>query len=347
MKILILCESLIPSSGWGSYAKGLTEALRKQGHDLTVLRTGDNDPPPFILPNIHDPSIAWVIKKIELWFWLRTHHFDLIHVMVEPYARLYRAFGRKPYILTVHGTYAKPEAHGRNAGVFRRAMRHARRIIAVSEYTSAHIPIEFLNKTTVIPNGVDMGIVDEPYDEQPKQGNPMILAVGAMKRRKGYAELINGFNVFRQIHPDAMLCIVGELEDHGYLIEILKNKRYAGVYYGNIVTRRKLLGLYRACDIFALTPVNEGLAFEGFGLVYLEANAFGKPCVGSIESGVGYTVHDGVTGYAVDPRNAGAIAFALEHSALFYTDRPEDITERVRRLSWDTRVPLYAEVYRT
>jgi phosphatidyl-myo-inositol dimannoside synthase len=55
-----------------------------------------------------------------------------------------------------------------------------------------------------------------------------------------------------------------------------------------------------------------GIDAEGFGLVYLEAAAFGKASVGSVLGGCGEAIEHGVTGFAVDPRHAGALAEAVE-----------------------------------
>ena len=40
---------------------------------------------------------------------------------------------------------------------------------------------------------------------------------------------------------------------------------------------------------------------EGFGIVYLEANACGKPVIGGRSGGVGEAIRDGQTGFLVDP----------------------------------------------
>jgi phosphatidylinositol alpha-1,6-mannosyltransferase len=54
-----------------------------------------------------------------------------------------------------------------------------------------------------------------------------------------------------------------------------------------------------------------GLEAEGFGIVFLEAAACGVPAVAGRSGGAWEAVEDGVTGFVVDPLDAGAVADAL------------------------------------
>ena len=57
-----------------------------------------------------------------------------------------------------------------------------------------------------------------------------------------------------------------------------------------------------------MLSINDGKAFEGFGLVFLEANAKGMPCIGSINCGAEEAILNGKTGYIVDPYNFKEVA---------------------------------------
>ncbi len=51
--------------------------------------------------------------------------------------------------------------------------------------------------------------------------------------------------------------------------------------------------------------------FEGFGIVYLEANLCGKPVIAGNSGGVKDAVSDGVSGLMVEPENLEGIANAI------------------------------------
>lgn len=73
--------------------------------------------------------------------------------------------------------------------------------------------------------------------------------------------------------------------------------------------------------------------FEGFGLVYLEAGAYGLPAVGARSGGVASAIRHGETGLVVDPGDTAGLADALY---LLLTDR-----ERAAQMGWENR--LWAE----
>ena len=72
------------------------------------------------------------------------------------------------------------------------------------------------------------------------------------------------------------------------------------------VSESEKFALYNACDVFAM-PSSE----EGFGLVFAEAGAFGKPVVGCDVMGVPEAVAHGQTGLLVPPSDADAVGSAL------------------------------------
>ena len=68
---------------------------------------------------------------------------------------------------------------------------------------------------------------------------------------------------------------------------------------------------YDLCDMFIMPARNINGDYEGFGMVYLEANLAGKPVVAGRSGGVGDAVVDGLNGLLVDPENTGEISRAI------------------------------------
>jgi len=70
---------------------------------------------------------------------------------------------------------------------------------------------------------------------------------------------------------------------------------------------------YELCDVFLLLTreIKERGNVEGFGMVFIEANACGKAVVGGKAGGTPEAIVDGKTGFLVDPLNLSEISERL------------------------------------
>jgi len=71
---------------------------------------------------------------------------------------------------------------------------------------------------------------------------------------------------------------------------------------------KKINEFYPFIDVFVLSPFELPNDVEGFGIVYLEANAYGIPVVASKTGGVPDTIKENVSGVFADPTNPEDIA---------------------------------------
>jgi glycosyltransferase involved in cell wall biosynthesis len=113
-------------------------------------------------------------------------------------------------------------------------------------------------------------------------------------RYKGHEELIAVWNDVLRFIPNARLDIVGggnaqaDLESRA---ERLGHLRTGAIRFLGRVPYTKLRDCYRRTDVFAMPSCG-----EGFGLVYLEAMAEGKPCIASTDDAACEVVLEGETG---------------------------------------------------
>jgi glycosyltransferase involved in cell wall biosynthesis len=113
-------------------------------------------------------------------------------------------------------------------------------------------------------------------------------------------------SVLRSV-PEALLVIVGEGADRPRLERTVQESGLSGhVRFTGKIPDDRLSSFYDACDLFALPSLG-----EGFGIVFLEAMAHGKPCIGAQAGAVPEVIQDGRTGLLVRPDDAGALAEAL------------------------------------
>jgi phosphatidylinositol alpha-1,6-mannosyltransferase len=127
---------------------------------------------------------------------------------------------------------------------------------------------------------------------------PVILSVGrwvATERYKGMDTLILALPRLLLRWPTLQLVLVGSGDDHQWLETIARESGVRlHVHFLRDLSYRELSACYAAADIFALPSRG-----EGFGFVYLEAMARGKPVIGGAHGGAPEVIQDGVTGYLV------------------------------------------------
>jgi phosphatidylinositol alpha-1,6-mannosyltransferase len=140
----------------------------------------------------------------------------------------------------------------------------------------------------------------------------LILSVGRLQRRKGFDNVIRALRLLQEQGMDTHYALIGIGEDTAYLQDLAEELGVARrVHLLGHVSYEDLPRWYSACDVFAMPNRDIGGDTEGFGLVYLEAAAAGKPAVAGQAGGTGSAVVDGVTGLRVDGEQLEAIAEAL------------------------------------
>lgn len=150
------------------------------------------------------------------------------------------------------------------------------------------------------------------------EGQRLILSVGRLQRRKGFDQVVRALPGLLQRGLDVHYAIVGIGEDRDYLDGLA---RELGVrerlHLLGHVSMEELPRWYNACDLFAMPNRDINGDTEGFGLVYMEANACAKPVIAGRAGGTGSAVEDGRNGLRVDGESvqavAAAIAYLLEH----------------------------------
>jgi len=115
-------------------------------------------------------------------------------------------------------------------------------------------------------------------------------------RYKGLHLVIKSLPSIRKSIPDVRYTIVGEGDEKKYLLRLAQAMDVENaVELVRGVTDSGLSQLYQESDVFVMPSLK-----EGFGIVFLEAMAHGKPVIAGNHGGSPEIVADGVTGFLVN-----------------------------------------------
>jgi glycosyltransferase involved in cell wall biosynthesis len=205
------------------------------------------------------------------------------------------------------------------AAVRRLALQRANVVLSPSTDTANHVAEQRVRreKIRVLPWALDPEFEAIPANAPPgklPRGYPegrVILTVGrwlARERYKGMDTLITALPRLLTRWPEVQLVLVGTGDDRAWLEDLAeKNGVNRHVHFLPGLSYSELAACYAACEIFALPSSG-----EGFGLVYLEAMACGKPVIGGAHGGAPEIIEDGVTGYLVPHGDAIHLATSIE-----------------------------------
>lgn len=229
-----------------------------------------------------------------------------------------------------------------------RLLDKATRIFAVSHYTQENLIKLGIapSKILVFNNGVDLEdfISSEKHNIIINRLNlhakKVILTVSRLEKRKGHDIVIKALPKVLQQVPNVVYLIAGTGEYGPYLEKLVADiglKKHV-CCLGHI-PNTEIAMLYNTCDVFIMASRIVGTSVEGFGIVFLEANACKKPTIGGASGGIPDAIVQGETGLIVNPENPDAIASALIKllsNEELAREMGEKGYERIRcELNWD------------
>jgi phosphatidylinositol alpha-1,6-mannosyltransferase len=173
-------------------------------------------------------------------------------------------------------------------------------------------------------------------------GELVLLSVGRHQTRKGHDLMIQAVaRLTRQQHRSLRYVIVGDGQERPRLEALVDQcgVRDSVTFVGE-VPADELPRYFAACDIFVLPNRIEQNDVEGFGIVFLEAAASGKPAVGGNTGGVPEAVADGVTGLLVSGTDveqlAATVARLIDSESLRRGLGEAGRARAVREFSWES-----------
>jgi phosphatidyl-myo-inositol dimannoside synthase len=241
---------------------------------------------------------------------------DLIicgHINFSPLAAKIFNLLKIPYWVIVHGIDAwNIEDSSKIDG-----LNSAQKIVSVSNYTRDRIVSEQNISPDMIPllpvtfDATQFTVKPKPqylldrYKLDPEQ--PIILTVTRLAsgdRYKGYDQILQALPAIRRQIPNICYLLVGKGNDRDRIEAMVDDLGVRDcVIFAGFVPDHELAAYYNLCDLFAMPSKG-----EGFGIVYLEALACGKPTIGGNQDGAIDALCNGELGVLVNPDSIDEIA---------------------------------------
>ncbi|MFZ4632352.1 MAG: glycosyltransferase family 4 protein [Patescibacteria group bacterium] len=201
-------------------------------------------------------------------------------------------------------------------------LNRADKIISANSYVKEKL-VEFIPeleyKTKIVNPGIEGGVpyvnpieITEIRNTYNLEGKTILFSLGRLVKRKGVDNVIKAINEMpEELSHNLIYFIAGEGAREQYLKDLIPLKYLKKIIFLGSLTESEKWAWLKLSDIFLMPSRDIAGDFEGFGIVYLEANLCGKPVIAGNSGGVKDAVVNEVTGLLVDPENIGDIGAAI------------------------------------
>jgi phosphatidylinositol alpha-1,6-mannosyltransferase len=249
---------------------------------------------------------------------------DVVHFLAAlPLGRLGAGVRRetsKPYTVVAHGSgeILVPARLPFARRALRDVLQKADLVFPVSSFTQEAVRrvTGGTARTHVLHPSVDIDRFSLEVSGAPMRtrhalgGRFVVLFVSRLVKRKGGDILVRALAAFR----DCVAVIVGDGPERKSLERLAHEMEVADrVIFTGAVGDDELPSYYAGADVFCMPCTSRygGLDTEGFGIVYLEAQASGLPCIAGRCGGSAEAVEDRVSGFVLDESDPRSVALAI------------------------------------
>ena len=238
--------------------------------------------------------VAWCInRKTGIPYYVQVHGNDLL----EPHSGALRRFFEK-YIREL-------------------ILNDAKGIIANSVFTK-DLCLSVSNNESIVV--IHPSISYKPSFEKTatsiprKRGGLNLFSLGRLEERKGIQLVLSALKKLQEEGFESITYRIGGTGPfEGSLKQLTSELELTGVTFLGRISEEEKAQEYSSCDLFVMPSfhdVRQG-SIEGFGIVFVEANMYGKPVIATRSGGIPDAVIDGVTGILIPELNIDALVDAL------------------------------------
>jgi glycosyltransferase involved in cell wall biosynthesis len=205
-----------------------------------------------------------------------------------------------------------------NRRLYGHALRRARHVITISSFSKTRLCLAFpeaSDKTTVIPPGVTSRFFRNGLAPKEKNFFLTVTRLDETDRIKNVHGVIRALGELTDDYDFRYRIVAGAVIG-GYrseLEQLIIDQGLSGkVSIEGRKTEEELADYYARADLFILASYAENRNFEGFGIVFLEANAAGTPVLTTRDGGMVDYVREGVNGFFTESPSSSGIKAALK-----------------------------------
>jgi glycosyltransferase involved in cell wall biosynthesis len=303
----------LAAAGWTSYVASAGGPLERD-----IARAGAAH---LTLPLAAKNPLAMRRNAKQLTRLIRRLGIDIIHARsrAPAWSAWYaaRATGRH-FVTTFHNAY---ECRGRLKRRYNSVMARGERVIAISDFVAEHAGQVYgigPERLRTIPRGVDLEIFSPQRVGGPRiaalarewrlpEVAPVVMLPGRLTRWKGGLDFIAAAALLGR--REVCYVLVGAEQHRGFRREL--DAAIAGTGASGIFRIADECHDMPAAYMLADVVVSASSDPEGFGRVIAEAQAMGRPAIGTDHGGTRHTMVPGVTGWLVPPHYPAALAAAI------------------------------------
>ncbi len=321
MKVLLITLEYHPCRGGVANYYGSLVKYWPEPNNIYVLDNHDDK-----LLSKKMPFLKWLPSLFCLWSKVKANQIDYILVgNVLPLGTvvyLMAKFLNIKYAVILHGmdfSYALKKK--RKEFLAKKILLKAEKIICTNNYTADLVKkylknyagsIKVVNPGIELEAGFNHELFIELKNRYALTDKIVLLSVGRLVKRKGFAKVIDALPAVLPNVPNLIYIILGNGQELSNLnSQIVKLNLENKVKIITNANDNERNAWFRLCDLFIMPSRNINGDFEGFGIVYLEANLAGKPVIAGKSGGVPDTVIDGLNGLMVNPENNYDISQAI------------------------------------
>lgn len=246
----------------------------------------------------------WLKGVFSMWRAYRSTGAEQVLVgqllPVGAMAWVLHLFTHLPYGLQLYGMdIAMANRSPRKRWLARRIVKNAQFVLVNSNATGERARELGVSSFTVVYPVPELEVVPSVVPDK-----PLILSVGRLVERKGFDIVIKAMPELLKEFPSLGYVLVGDGPDRSrlqQLVDSLGLQKHV-VLMGQTTDKLRNT-LLASCSFLAMPSRDMGHDVEGFGMVFLEAYAHGKPVIGGRSGGVAEAVRDGKTGLLVQPQS--------------------------------------------